>query len=93
MLYVRENLLPVFEISSQICGWLNLTMMLLCGYGVWMFFLMEAAKPTGTRSAEDLLREKNNRAPLLSAEVSTEVGASFGKIHQASPALQQAGKG
>lgn len=55
---MREHLLPVFEISSQICSWLNLTLMLLCGYGFWMFFLLEAVTPTCIRSAEDLLREK-----------------------------------
>jgi len=55
---VRENLLPLFEICSQICGWLNLAQMLLCGYGFWMFFLLKAAKPTYTPSVKDLLREK-----------------------------------
>lgn len=58
-----------------------------------MFFSLEAAKPTCTRSAEDLLKEKNNCVPLLSAGVTTEEGASSGKIRQAPSALQQAGKG
>lgn len=80
--YVRENLPPVFEIISQICGWLNLTLMLLCGYGFWMFFF------AGSRAANmhpfcRSAKGKNNCVLPLNAKVKTEVGASFGQIHQA----------